>query len=74
MSKYDRLEGWFTFAAIVVLIVMLLILPIPLLLAWKGIAVAMFGLPMLGYWPAFWANLTMAIWFGGIAYRPRSKE
>ncbi len=70
----SKLEGWFTLAAIVIFVGLLLILPIPLLLAWKGIAVAMFGLPMLGYWPAFWANLTIAIWFGGIGYHSRGKE
>ena len=66
-------EGWVLFGAICALVLMFAILPIPMMLAWKGIAVSMFGLPMIGYWPAFWTNLTIAIWFGGVGYHPNKE-
>ena len=48
---------------IVLTLLFLFIQPIPVMIAWNMIAVGMFGLPVLTYWPAFWGTLAIGTLF-----------
>ena len=47
--------------------------PLIICKAWSLFAVAMFGLPQLEYWTAFWVNLAVGCLFGGARFNGGSK-
>ena len=74
IKKYGKESGALTagcaglIAGLIVIAVIIFIEPLIICKAWGMFAVAMFGLPQLEYWTAFWVNLAIGCLFGGARF------
>ena len=70
LKKYGKKDGaWVAgcaglIAGLIVVAAIIFIEPLIICKAWEMFAVAMFGLPQLEYWAAFWVNLAVGCLFG----------
>lgn len=61
-------------AGLVIVAAIIFIEPLIICKAWSLFAVAMFGLPQLEYWTAFWVNLAVGCLFGGASFTGGTKN